>query len=99
MSTTNETDAARSAQMSRVRGRDTKPEMRVRQALHAAGLRYRLHPKDLPGKPDLVFRGRRIAVFIHGCFWRRHPDPNCKLASLQECKNAEVEARFLASKT
>ncbi len=86
MSTTNETDAARSAQMSRVRGRDTKLEMRVRRALHAAGLRYRLHARDLPGKPDLVFRGRRIALFVHGCFWHQHPDPNCKLSRMPKSK-------------
>lgn len=66
-------DPARSAQMALVRGRDTKPEMRVRKALHAAGLRYRLHDKKLPGSPDLVFPSRRIALFVHGCFWHRHP--------------------------
>jgi len=54
--------------MSAIRGRDTKPEMIVRRALHAAGLRYRLHG-DLPGKPDLVFPGRRAVIFVHGCFW------------------------------
>lgn len=65
-------DPARSAQMSLVRSRDTKPEMRVRQTLHAAGLRYRLHDRRLPGSPDLVFPSRRIVVFVHGCFWHRH---------------------------
>jgi DNA mismatch endonuclease (patch repair protein) len=65
-------DPARSAQMSLVRSRDTKPEMRVRQALHATGLRYRLHDRRLPGSPDLVFPSRRIVVFVHGCFWHRH---------------------------
>ncbi|MEN2991772.1 very short patch repair endonuclease [Tistrella sp. BH-R2-4] len=77
-----EDERARSAQMARIKGRDTKPEMRVRKALHASGLRYRLHVKDLPGRPDLVFRSRRIAVFVHGCFWHRHPDPSCKLARM-----------------
>lgn len=86
VSTTNDADIARSAQMSRIRGRDTKPEMRVRRALHAAGLRYRLHAKDLPGKPDLVFRSRRIALFVHGCFWHQHPDPNCKLSRMPKSK-------------
>lgn len=66
-------DPLRSAQMALVRGRDTKPEMRVRKAMHAAGLRYRLHDRRLPGAPDLVFASRRIAVFVHGCFWHRHP--------------------------
>jgi DNA mismatch endonuclease (patch repair protein) len=68
--------------MARVRGRDTKPEMRVRRALHAAGLRFRLHAKGLPGRPDLILPSRRVAVFVHGCFWHRHPDPECKLARL-----------------
>ena len=81
-----ETDAARSAQMSLVRARDTKPEMRVRRALHAAGFRYRLHAKDLPGKPDIVFRGARVAVFVHGCFWHQHPDPDCKLARMPKSR-------------
>jgi DNA mismatch endonuclease (patch repair protein) len=79
-------DPARSAQMALVRGRDTKPELRVRRALHAAGLRYRLQAKDLPGRPDIVFRSLKIAIFIHGCFWHRHPDPNCRLARLPKSR-------------
>ncbi|WP_316852152.1 very short patch repair endonuclease [Ralstonia thomasii] len=62
----------RSENMSRIRGKDTKPEMAVRRALWAAGLRYRLHDKRLPGNPDLVFPGRRTVVFVHGCFWHCH---------------------------
>lgn len=58
--------------MSRVRSRDTKPEMRVRRLLHAMGCRYRLHAKDLPGRPDIVFRSRRKVIFVHGCFWHDH---------------------------
>ena len=61
--------------MSRVRGRDTKPEMIIRRGLHARGLRYRLHDKTLPGRPDLVFSKCRVAVFIHGCFWGSKPEP------------------------
>jgi DNA mismatch endonuclease (patch repair protein) len=79
-------DPARSAQMALVKGRDTKPELRVRRALHAAGLRYRLQAKDLPGRPDIVFRSRKIAIFVHGCFWHRHPDPNCRLARLPKSR-------------
>lgn len=71
-------DPARSAQMARIKGRDTKPEMRVRRALHAAGLRYRLQARELPGRPDIVFRRARLAIFVHGCFWHRHP--GCKHA-------------------
>lgn len=59
--------------MARVKAKDTRPEMRVRRALWAAGLRYRLHDKTLPGRPDIVFPGRRIVVLVHGCFWHGHP--------------------------
>lgn len=65
----------RSEIMSHIRGRDTVPEMRVRCYLHAHSLRYRLHVKGLPGKPDLVFPSRRACVFVHGCFW--HGCPKC----------------------
>jgi len=76
----------RSKRMSLVLGRDTKPEMRVRRLLHAFGYRYRLHRRDLPGSPDLVFGPRRKVIFIHGCYWHRHPDPNCKLARLPKSR-------------
>lgn len=72
--------------MALVKGRDTKPEMIVRKMLHAMGYRYRLQAKNLPGKPDIVFRSRRKAIFVHGCFWHRHPDPNCKLARLPKSR-------------
>jgi DNA mismatch endonuclease, patch repair protein len=62
----------RSWTMSRIRSKNTKPEMAVRKVAHAAGLRFRLHRKDLPGTPDLVFPSRSIALFVHGCFWHRH---------------------------
>jgi DNA mismatch endonuclease (patch repair protein) len=62
----------RSAVMRQVKGRDTMPEMRVRKLLTGLGLRYRLHRKDLPGAPDIVMPGRRIALFVHGCFWHGH---------------------------
>ena len=58
--------------MSRIRGRDTKPEMRVRKLLHSMGFRYRLHASDLPGKPDLVFPRAKAVLFVHGCFWHMH---------------------------
>lgn len=61
--------------MSGIRGKDTKPEMIVRRALHKAGFRYRLHVKDLPGKPDIVLPKYRTVIFVHGCFWHKH---NCK---------------------
>jgi DNA mismatch endonuclease, patch repair protein len=62
--------------MSRVRGKDTGPEWRVRRFLYAGGFRYHLHVAELPGKPDIVFRGRRKVIFVHGCFWHRHPGCN-----------------------
>lgn len=76
----------RSKRMALVRGRDTKPEMRVRRLVHALGYRYRLHRSELPGKPDLVFGPRRKIIFVHGCFWHRHPDPTCKLARLPKTR-------------
>ena len=62
----------RSAVMRRVKGRDTSPEMIVRRALTRLGARYRLHRKDLPGNPDIVMPGRKLALFVHGCFWHGH---------------------------
>lgn len=62
----------RSWLMSRVKSRDTGPELTVRQVAHALGFRFRLHRRDLPGTPDLVFPKRRAVVFVHGCFWHRH---------------------------
>ena len=62
----------RSENMRRIRDKDTAPEMLVRRLVHNLGYRYRLHAKDLPGKPDLVFRGRKKAIFVHGCFWHFH---------------------------
>ncbi|WP_238147082.1 very short patch repair endonuclease [Rhizorhabdus dicambivorans] len=72
--------------MSLIKGRDTKPEMIVRRMLHAMGYRYRLQAKDLPGRPDILFRTRRKAIFVHGCFWHRHPDPSCKLARMPKSR-------------
>jgi DNA mismatch endonuclease (patch repair protein) len=66
-------DPARSAQMARIKSRDTLPELRVRRHLHSAGLRYRLRSSGIPGRPDIVFKKHRIAIFVHGCFWHRHP--------------------------
>jgi DNA mismatch endonuclease (patch repair protein) len=72
--------------MSRIRGKDTGPEMTVRRLTHAMGYRYRLHVKSLPGRPDLVFSKLRRVIFVHGCFWHRHPDPACKLARLPKSR-------------
>ena len=66
------TTEQRSAVMRRVKGRDTAPELAVRRILRAAGIGYRLGGAGLPGRPDLVMKGRRVAVFVHGCFWHGH---------------------------
>ena len=70
----------RSEIMSNIRAKGMKPEMAVRRITHGMGYRYRLHRKDLPGKPDLVFPGRRKVIFVHGCFWHQHADAACRIA-------------------
>lgn len=70
--------------MSLVRAKDTKPELRVRRFVYSLGYRYRLQGNDLPGKPDMVFKGRKKTIFIHGCFWHRHD--NCALARLPKSR-------------
>jgi DNA mismatch endonuclease (patch repair protein) len=75
----------RSERMGRIRGRDTKPELVVRRMVFAMGYRYRLHERALPGRPDLVFPGRKRALFVHGCFWHRHA-ARCKLARLPKSR-------------
>lgn len=97
------TSDQRSKHMSRIRGKDTKPEMVVRRMLHGMGYRYRLHAKELPGKPDIVFRRRGKAIFVHGCFWHGHE--GCKLARIPKsrvdfwtekiARNAERDARAI----
>lgn len=72
------TPKQRSANMARIRSKDMKPEMTVRRVVHRLGYRYRLHRKDLPGKPDLVFGPRRAVIFVHGCFWHQHDKTACK---------------------
>ena len=73
------TPQRRSWLMSRVKGKNTTPEVRVRKAAHALGLRFRLHRATLPGKPDLVFPKLQTTLFVHGCFWHRHR--NCRKAT------------------
>lgn len=92
--------ATRSRMMSGIRGKNTRPELAVRKALHARGFRYRLHVSNLPGKPDLVLPKLKAVVFVHGCFWHGHACPIFKWpASRPEFwkekihKNAERDAR------
>ena len=68
----------RSENMKRIRSTETRPEIQVRKLVRSLGYSgYRLHRKDLPGKPDIAFIGRKKAIFVHGCFWHQHPDPGC----------------------
>lgn len=70
----------RSENMRRIRSKGMKPEMVIRKLSHALGYRHRLHEKKLPGKPDLVYPGRKKVIFVHGCFWHQHGDPDCKIS-------------------
>lgn len=78
------TPAQRSERMSLVRSKDTKPEMAIRRLVHGMGFRYRLHVRELPGNPDLVFPSRGKIIFVHGCFWHRHG--NCKFTRWPKSK-------------
>lgn len=91
------TPEQRSERMSRVRGKDTKPELVVRRLVHGLGYRFRLHRRDLPGSPDLVFPGRRKVIWVHGCFWHQHPDPNCKLARMPKSRLEFWETKLSAN--
>lgn len=86
----------RSAQMARVRAKDTRPEWAVRRLTHGLGYRYRLHGGGLPGRPDLVFPGRGAIIFVHGCFWHRHP--GCALARLPKSRLDFWEPKLSANR-
>lgn len=86
----------RSEIMSRVRAKDSRPEMFVRRLLFAEGYRYRLHDRKLPGCPDLVFKSRRKVIFVHGCFWHRHA--NCALARLPKSRVEFWEPKLRSNK-
>ncbi len=88
-------EAARSANMAKVRSKGTKPELTVRKAAHRLGFRFRLHPKALPGTPDLVFPRLRLAVFVHGCFWHQHP--GCSRASMPIANASRWAEKFAAN--
>lgn len=85
--------AKRSLIMAAVHSKHTKPEMVVRRMVYRLGYRYRLHSAKLPGRPDLVFAGRRKIVFVHGCFWHRHP--GCRYASSPKTRVEFWEEKFL----
>jgi DNA mismatch endonuclease, patch repair protein len=87
--------AIRSYNMSRIKGKDTKPEMLVRKFLHAQGFRYRLHDKKLPGKPDIVLPKYRTVIFVHGCFWHGHKD--CRKASIPKTRTMWWRSKISAT--
>ena len=90
--------ATRSRMMARIRGKNTKPELLIRKALHARGFRYRIHCKDLPGNPDMCFPKHRAVIFVHGCFWHGHdchlfkwPKTRPEFWSAKIARNREVD--------
>jgi DNA mismatch endonuclease, patch repair protein len=95
------TPQQRSFNMSRIKGRNTKPEMAVRSIVHSMGYRYRLHCRELPGKPDLVFPRLRKTIFVHGCFWHMHacrygrviPQTNMEFWQHKRLSNVERDKR------
>jgi DNA mismatch endonuclease, patch repair protein len=90
------TPAQRSFNMSRIRGRDTRPELQIRRGLHARGLRFQLHRRDLPGRPDLVFPRYRTVLFVHGCFWHGHGCHLCRMpATRPEFWRLKIEGNMV----
>lgn len=85
----------RSAAMAKVRAKDTTPEMTVRRAIWRLGYRYRLHPADLPGRPDIVLPRHRLIIFVHGCFWHRHE--RCRRATWPKSNTAFWMDKFAAN--
>jgi DNA mismatch endonuclease (patch repair protein) len=85
----------RSSLMARVGPKDTKPEMIVRGILHALGYRFRLQAKELPGRPDIVFRPRKKVIFVHGCFWHRHP--GCRRTTTPKTRREFWDTKFSAN--
>lgn len=86
----------RSKMMRSIHGGNTQPEMRVRRYLHAVGLRFRLHDRSLPGCPDLTLPARKLAIFVHGCFWHQHP--GCRFATTPATRRDFWQAKFAANK-
>lgn len=90
-----EIDPKRSALMAKVRSKDTAPELHVRRIAHALGYRFRLHRRDLPGSPDLVFPGRKAVIFVHGCYWHRHE--GCRRTTTPKTRAEFWQAKFDAN--
>ena len=86
----------RSRNMSAIKSKNTKPEIKVRKVLHSMGYRFRLHSKDLPGSPDIVLPKYKTVIFVHGCFWHRHE--NCKYTSTPKTRQEFWENKFNSNK-
>ena len=86
----------RSRNMSAIKSKNTKPEIKVRKVLHSMGYRFRLHAKDLPGSPDIVLPKYKTVIFVHGCFWHRHE--NCKYASTPKTRKEFWNKKFTENK-
>lgn len=99
------TSAQRSKCMAAIRGKNTKPEVTIRSLVHRLGFRFRLHDTRLPGKPDLVFRGRRAAIFVHGCYWHSHvcrrgrsePVTNAKFWQAKRAKTQDRDVKSVSA--
>lgn len=91
------TPAVRSRMMSSIRGSNTTPELRVRKYLHAVGIRFRVNDQSLPGRPDLALPSRRIAIFVHGCFWHQHS--GCRFASMPATRPEFWMEKFAANRS
>ena len=89
--------AKRSRMMSGIKGKDTKPEITVRRILHRSGFRFRLHRKDLPGRPDIVLPKHRTVIFVNGCFWHGHE--NCKLFRFPKSRTQFWKTKIEANRT
>ena len=92
----NLTSAQRSKNMSRIRSKDTKPEIIVRKKLHSIGYRYSLHKKKLPGKPDIFLKKLNLAIFVHGCFWHHH---GCKYSNIPKTNTEFWKNKFRKNKS
>lgn len=86
------TTSERSARMALIRSKNTKPEREIRKLLHALGFRFRLHVRNLPGRPDIVFPGRKKVLLVHGCFWHAHK--SCKVANLPKSRRSFWKSKF-----
>jgi DNA mismatch endonuclease (patch repair protein) len=85
----------RSEMMAGIKSKNTRPELKVRQFLHAKGFRYLLHSRKLPGSPDLTLPKFKVVIFVHGCFWHRHP--GCRFATEPSSNTQQWEAKFNAN--